>query len=74
MQILRPNVHRLGAGKNARAPAGALEETPAVGSADVLGRINPTPDLTPVSFTQIWPPNVHRLGDGKNARAPGGMW
>jgi len=46
MQILSPNVHRLGAGKNARAPAGALEETPAVGSAAVLGRINPTTDPT----------------------------
>ncbi|NLH73670.1 MAG: hypothetical protein GX456_11505, partial [Verrucomicrobia bacterium] len=46
MQILRPNFHRLGAGKNARAPAGALEETPALGSAAVLGRINPTTDPT----------------------------
>ncbi len=27
MQILRPNVHRLGAGKNARAPARAGETT-----------------------------------------------
>jgi len=42
----RPNIHRLGAGKNARAPADALEETPAVGSAAVLGRINPTTDPT----------------------------
>jgi len=46
MQILRPNVHRLGAGKNARAPAGALEEAPTVGSAAVLGRINVTTDPT----------------------------
>ncbi len=43
MQILHPNVHRLGAGKNARAPASALEETRAIGSAAVLGRINPAP-------------------------------
>jgi len=42
----RPNIHRLGAGKNARAPAGALEETPTVGSAAVLGRINVTTDPT----------------------------
>jgi len=46
MQILRPNVHRLGAAKNRRAPAGALEKTPAVGSAAVPGRINQTTDPT----------------------------
>jgi len=46
MQMLRPNIHRLGAGKNARAPAGALEQTPTVGSAAVLGRINVTTDPT----------------------------
>jgi len=46
MQILRPNFHRLGAGKNARAPANALEQTPTVGSAAVLGRINVTTDPT----------------------------
>ncbi|NLH72693.1 MAG: hypothetical protein GX456_06540 [Verrucomicrobia bacterium] len=32
----------LGAAKNRRAPAGALEETPTLGSAAVLGRINVT--------------------------------
>ncbi len=42
----RPSIHRLGAGKNARAPAGALEETPTIGSAAVLGRINATTDPT----------------------------
>ncbi len=31
-QILRPTIHRLGAGKNARAPAGAFEKTPASGA------------------------------------------
>ncbi|NLH73011.1 MAG: hypothetical protein GX456_08170 [Verrucomicrobia bacterium] len=45
-QIGPPNIHRLGAAKNRRAPACALEETPAVGSAAVLGRINPTTDPT----------------------------
>ncbi|NLH74950.1 MAG: hypothetical protein GX456_18030 [Verrucomicrobia bacterium] len=45
-QIRRPIFDRLGAGKNARAPADALEETPAVGSAAVLGRINVTTDPT----------------------------
>ncbi|NLH72627.1 MAG: hypothetical protein GX456_06205, partial [Verrucomicrobia bacterium] len=43
-QIGPPNIHRLGAAKNRRAPAGALEETPTVGSAAVLGRINLTTD------------------------------
>ncbi|NLH75144.1 MAG: hypothetical protein GX456_19025 [Verrucomicrobia bacterium] len=46
-------MHRLGAAKNRRAPADALEETPTVGSAAVLGRINPTTDPMP------------RLDDGK---------
>ncbi|NLH72949.1 MAG: hypothetical protein GX456_07835 [Verrucomicrobia bacterium] len=45
-QIGPPNIHRLGAAKNRRAPANALEETPAVGSAAVLGRINVTTDPT----------------------------
>ncbi|NLH72752.1 MAG: hypothetical protein GX456_06840, partial [Verrucomicrobia bacterium] len=43
-QIGPPNIHRLGAAKNRRAPAGALEETPTAGSAAVLGRINVTTD------------------------------
>ncbi|NLH71556.1 MAG: hypothetical protein GX456_00720 [Verrucomicrobia bacterium] len=42
-QTRRPNIHRLGAGKNARAPTTALDEPPAGGSGAVLGRINPTP-------------------------------
>jgi len=70
MQILRPIIHRLGAGKNARAPAGALEETPTLGSAAVLGRINPMADRAPVSIRQIRRPIFDRLGAGKNARAP----
>ena len=45
-QIGPPNIHRLGAAKNRRAPAGALEETPTVGSAAVLGRINVTTNPT----------------------------
>ncbi|NLH74058.1 MAG: hypothetical protein GX456_13460 [Verrucomicrobia bacterium] len=36
----------MGAAKNRRAPAGALEETLTVGSAAVLGRINVTTDPT----------------------------
>jgi len=54
-QIGPPNSNRLGAAKNRRAPAGALEETPTVGSAAVLGRINPTTDRAHVSITQIGP-------------------
>ena len=46
-QIGQPNIHRLDAAKNRRAPASALEETPTVGSAAVLGRINPTTDRMP---------------------------
>ncbi|NLH73940.1 MAG: hypothetical protein GX456_12870 [Verrucomicrobia bacterium] len=107
MQILRPNVHRLGAGKNARAPARvgentggrergrprphqrddrscdpfrsgksddrtytgwgqarmpallhALERTPTVGIAAVLGRINVTTDHT-TRFDQANPTTEH---------------
>ncbi|NLH74511.1 MAG: hypothetical protein GX456_15790 [Verrucomicrobia bacterium] len=46
-QIGPPNIDRLDAAKNRRAPAGALEETPTAGSAAVLGRINPTTDPMP---------------------------
>ncbi|NLH73195.1 MAG: hypothetical protein GX456_09100 [Verrucomicrobia bacterium] len=46
-QIGPPKMHRLGAAKNRRAPAGALQKTPTVGSAAVLGRINPTTDPMP---------------------------
>ncbi len=45
-QIGPPNIHWLGAAKNRRAPADALEKTPTVGSAAVLGRINVTTDPT----------------------------
>ncbi|NLH72191.1 MAG: hypothetical protein GX456_03980 [Verrucomicrobia bacterium] len=45
-QIGPPNIHRLGAAKNRRAPAGALQKAPSVGSAAVLGRINVTTDPT----------------------------
>ena len=118
-QIRRPNIHRLGAAKNRRAPATRWENqrrsgarpSPAAstrhqilhpfhsrksgarpftgwgrarmpalpqrvgnrngaGSAAVLGRINPTTDLIPVSFTQIRRPNIDRLGAAKNRRAP----
>ncbi len=51
-------------------PADALEETPAVGSAAVPGRINPMTDRAPASITQTRRPIIHRLGAGKNARAP----
>ncbi|HOK76613.1 MAG TPA: hypothetical protein PLW35_02705 [Verrucomicrobiota bacterium] len=59
---------RLGAGKNARAPADALENPTAVGSAAVLGRINPMTDLTtrfdhahaPAGHSRQ--PQVHLLG------------
>jgi len=49
-QIRRPNIHRLNAGKNARAPARAGKGNGA-GSAAVPGRINPTTDLAPASIT-----------------------
>ncbi|MDH7502494.1 MAG: hypothetical protein QHJ82_07250, partial [Verrucomicrobiota bacterium] len=39
-----------------------------VRSAAVLGRINPTTDLAPVSITQIRWPIVHLLGAAKNRR------
>ncbi|NLH71725.1 MAG: hypothetical protein GX456_01570, partial [Verrucomicrobia bacterium] len=57
-------------GEESPRSCSALEKATAVGSAAVPGRINPTTDLIPVSFTQIRRPNVHRLGAGKNARAP----
>jgi len=41
----------------------------AVGSAPVLGRINPTTDVTPVSITQIRHPNLYRSVAAKNGRA-----
>jgi len=52
-QIGPPNTHQLGAAKNRRAPANALEETPTVGSAAVPGRMNVTTDPT----TGFDPPN-----------------
>jgi len=60
-QIRRPIFDRLGAGKNARAPARAGKGN-GPGSAAVPGRINPTTDLTPVSITQIRRPIFDRLG------------
>ncbi|NLH74535.1 MAG: hypothetical protein GX456_15915 [Verrucomicrobia bacterium] len=45
-QISRPNIDRLGAAKNRRAPIDALETAMALGSAAVPGRIKPTPDRT----------------------------
>ncbi|NLH73120.1 MAG: hypothetical protein GX456_08720 [Verrucomicrobia bacterium] len=51
-------MHRLGAAKNRRAPAGALEQTPTVGSAAVLGRINPTTDPMP-RLDHPYPPPEH---------------
>ncbi len=65
----RPNVHRLGAAKNRRAPARAGKSN-GVGSAAVPGRINPMTDRAPVSITQTRRPIFDRLGAGKNARAP----
>jgi len=58
MQILRPNVHRLGAGKNARAPARGGKSN-GVGSAAVPGRINTMTDLAAVSIKQIRQPSIH---------------
>jgi len=40
-----------------------------VRSAPVLGRIDPTTDVTPVSIMQIRRPNVYRLWAAKNGRA-----
>jgi len=69
MQILRPIIHRLGAAKNGRAPAGGGNSN-GVGSAAVPGRINLTTDLTPVSIKQTRGPIFDRLGAAKNGRAP----
>ncbi|NLH71560.1 MAG: hypothetical protein GX456_00740, partial [Verrucomicrobia bacterium] len=84
MQILRPNVHWMGAGKNARAPASALEETPAVGSAAVLGRISPTtdpttrfdhanpaPERSPAGGGQECPRSCQRVGRNTGSRERG---
>jgi len=68
-QTRRRNVHRLGAGKNARAPARAGKGNGAR-SAAVAGRIIPTTDPTPASFTQTRRPNFDGRGAAKNARAP----
>jgi len=57
-QIRRPNLDRLGAAKNGRAPARAGASNGA-GSAAVPGRINPTTDRTPASITQIRQPSIH---------------
>jgi len=65
-----PEHSPVGCGEESPRSRNALGKPKAVRSAAVPGRINPTPDLTPVSFTQIWRPTVHRLGAGKNARAP----
>ena len=56
----------------ARMPAllHALEKATALGSAAVLGRINPMADRAPVSIRQIRRPIFDWLGAGKNARAP----
>ncbi|NLH73929.1 MAG: hypothetical protein GX456_12815 [Verrucomicrobia bacterium] len=56
-QILRPPIHRLVAAKNRRAPPRARKSN-GLGSAAVLGRINPTTDLALVSVTQIGPPTL----------------
>jgi len=42
----------------------------AVGSAPVLGRINPTADVRPVSIMQIRRPNLYRSVAAKNGRGP----
>jgi len=61
-------------------PAGCGEESPrsyrgvgnrnGVGSAAVLGRINPMTGRAPASITQIRRPIFDRLGAAKNRRAP----
>ncbi|NLH72597.1 MAG: hypothetical protein GX456_06050, partial [Verrucomicrobia bacterium] len=51
MQIGRPNMHRLGAGKNARAPA-RVGKGNGAGSAAVPGRIGPMTDRT-TRFDQV---------------------
>ncbi|NLH72633.1 MAG: hypothetical protein GX456_06235, partial [Verrucomicrobia bacterium] len=68
-QTRRTNIHRLGAGKNARAPARGGQSN-GIGSAAVLGRIRPTTGRTPASITQTRRPIVDRLGAAKNRRAP----
>ncbi|NLH72101.1 MAG: hypothetical protein GX456_03490, partial [Verrucomicrobia bacterium] len=66
-QIGPPNIHRLGAAKNRRAPADALEKTPAGGSAAVLGRINVTTDPT-TRFDHANPaPERSPAGDAQTA-------
>ncbi len=56
----------------ARMPAllHAVEKATALGSAAVLGRINPTTGCATVSITQARRTNIHRLGAAKNRRAP----
>ncbi len=64
-EIAQANIHRLGAAKNRRAPAGALEKTPAVGSAAVLGRINVTTDPTTRLDHANAPPERSPAGGGQ---------
>jgi len=83
-QIGPPNLHRLNAAKNRRAPAGALEQTPTVGSAAVLGRINlttdptscfdhanPAPECSPVGCGQECPRSCQRVRTNTDARERG---
>ncbi|NLH72092.1 MAG: hypothetical protein GX456_03445 [Verrucomicrobia bacterium] len=71
MQIRRPIIHRLGAAKNRRAPAGRWEQQRRSGARPSSAASIRRPIVGPVSIMQTSRPNIHRLGAGKNARAPG---
>ncbi len=83
-QIGPPNLHRLNAAKNRRAPANALEETPTVGSAAVLGRNQPDnrsctsfnhgnqpPEHSPVGCGQECPGSCKRVRRNTDGRERG---